>query len=585
MKTLIILITVYLFFYSSANSQITNDYPFKTYLDSADNLYVTGNIFNYTNNTFDIYIGKFRGSNKIWDNLFPNPFGDDRGMDFVIDKQRNVYVAGYVSSPVTNSNDFILIKYNSAGIFQWDSIYYNIGDDKAYGIDLSYDNDIVQFIFVTGYVTKASSGTDIIMRKYDRNGNYLWQDIYSNPGDDAGTDIQVQGDYVNVMGYTNQGALNKDDITFVNYNRFTNEREVVIHNIPNTSEKPTDFKLLPELSNAHNAKSRSVVSGISDNFGLGNNIYTNYITILFDIDINNHTVVQWSRKFNNGSLSKKNIATSVALDSLNNVYTTGYVYNYDNEIQSNGLDFATIKYFEGNGNINWVKKYNFSDSSTTGVDDKASSIKINDSNHIYIAGMSDASPYGFSIIKYKEAAIGRPPIKVNEEAFIPDFLNHFSMESELNKWATIELASDGTPMLIVMAWNENEAHWSARKYDSNLNEEYTINPEMFGNSIQAESKKTANTEKSSESISLKQNYPNPFNPSTIIGYHLGASSLVELKVYDILGNEVAVLVNQNQNAGTYNVEFNASTMSSGIYFYKLKSNGEEMETKRMLLVK
>ena len=97
-----------------------------------------------------------------------------------------------------------------------------------------------------------------------------------------------------------------------------------------------------------------------------------------------------------------------------------------------------------------------------------------------------------------------------------------------------------------------------------------------------------NVEKNNESIptkySLKQNYPNPFNPETVISYQLPVMSKVELKVYDVLGREVATLVNKEQSAGTYEVQFDASNLTSGIYFYRLMS-GEYSETKKMLILK
>jgi photosystem II stability/assembly factor-like uncharacterized protein len=83
---------------------------------------------------------------------------------------------------------------------------------------------------------------------------------------------------------------------------------------------------------------------------------------------------------------------------------------------------------------------------------------------------------------------------------------------------------------------------------------------------------------------LKQNYPNPFNPSTVINYQLPVSGDVTLKVYDVLGNEIATLVNEEKPAGSYEVEFNASELSSGIYFYKLQA-GDFVETKKMILLK
>ena len=83
---------------------------------------------------------------------------------------------------------------------------------------------------------------------------------------------------------------------------------------------------------------------------------------------------------------------------------------------------------------------------------------------------------------------------------------------------------------------------------------------------------------------LYQSYPNPFNPSTTIKYSIPNVDKVSIKVYDILGKEVATLVNEYKNAGTYTVEFNAARFASGIYFYQIKS-GSFVETKKMILLK
>jgi photosystem II stability/assembly factor-like uncharacterized protein len=87
-----------------------------------------------------------------------------------------------------------------------------------------------------------------------------------------------------------------------------------------------------------------------------------------------------------------------------------------------------------------------------------------------------------------------------------------------------------------------------------------------------------------KTFSLSQNYPNPFNPSTIINYQLTINSNVSIKIYDNLGNEIETLVNEKQNPGSYSVDFNASSLPSGIYFYKLMTENFS-ETKKMVLVK
>ena len=102
----------------------------------------------------------------------------------------------------------------------------------------------------------------------------------------------------------------------------------------------------------------------------------------------------------------------------------------------------------------------------------------------------------------------------------------------------------------------------------------------------------ANFEKDTSSIQvplpvtfrLYQNYPNPFNSISVIRYELPEKQIVSLKVYDLLGQDVETLVNTEQTVGVYQIQFDASTLSSGIYFYKLQA-GNFVSTKKMILLK
>jgi hypothetical protein len=87
-----------------------------------------------------------------------------------------------------------------------------------------------------------------------------------------------------------------------------------------------------------------------------------------------------------------------------------------------------------------------------------------------------------------------------------------------------------------------------------------------------------------QSIQLYQNYPNPFNPATSIQYAIDSRQFVSLKVYDVLGNEVVTLVNEEKPAGNYQIDFIATDITSGIYFYKLRA-GEFIKSKKMILFK
>jgi len=85
-------------------------------------------------------------------------------------------------------------------------------------------------------------------------------------------------------------------------------------------------------------------------------------------------------------------------------------------------------------------------------------------------------------------------------------------------------------------------------------------------------------------FALSQNYPNPFNPSTIINYQLPKANHVTLRLYDAIGREVATLVDEYKEAGSYDIQFNASKLSSGVYFYRIQA-GENVDLKKMILMK
>jgi hypothetical protein len=124
--------------------------------------------------------------------------------------------------------------------------------------------------------------------------------------------------------------------------------------------------------------------------------------------------------------------------------------------------------------------------------------------------------------------------------------------------------------------NDQEAEtwgdWSPHPWDSN----FWLTGTLITTSV--------NDPEILKEFSLLQNYPNPFNPETIIKYAIGSNQFVTLKVYDVLGNEVATLVNEEIQAGSHTVIFDASNLSSGIYLYKLTS-GSFRVTKKMTLLK
>jgi hypothetical protein len=110
---------------------------------------------------------------------------------------------------------------------------------------------------------------------------------------------------------------------------------------------------------------------------------------------------------------------------------------------------------------------------------------------------------------------------------------------------------------------------------------YTFSPAGTG---EVSVEPPSNREKIAEGFRLYQNYPNPFNPKTVISYQLSAVSEVRLVIYDLLGREVALLVNEQQPAGSYNVTFDAGRLASGTYLYRIIA-GQFVQTRRMVLLR
>ncbi len=145
--------------------------------------------------------------------------------------------------------------------------------------------------------------------------------------------------------------------------------------------------------------------------------------------------------------------------------------------------------------------------------------------------------------------------------------------SDMQNWATIDLVG---PSAII------------------INNEYFVyyvgNTTLFNGQIGlATSPVVTGVENNKENLGIKtfqlyQNHPNPFNPSTIISWQLAVGSFVTLKVFDVLGNEVETLINEEKPAGIYKVDFDGSELTSGVYFYQLRT-GQNIITKKMILLR
>ena len=137
-------------------------------------------------------------------------------------------------------------------------------------------------------------------------------------------------------------------------------------------------------------------------------------------------------------------------------------------------------------------------------------------------------------------------------------------------------SGDFSQYVYINGFGPSQYHWGPFEELSGLTADaYEIDDEIKfgspGRSVQMVMIEGNVSDEVSDSYHLYQNYPNPFNSSTHIKYQLQTGAFVVLRVFDVLGREVETLVNERRNAGNYSVQFNASNLSSGVYFYRIEA--------------
>ena len=128
---------------------------------------------------------------------------------------------------------------------------------------------------------------------------------------------------------------------------------------------------------------------------------------------------------------------------------------------------------------------------------------------------------------------------------------------------------------------ENTYYWSVQAVDNSFAGGPWAEEQQFSTTITALDEQP---EDIPAKIALEQNYPNPFNPKTIINYDLPITNYVNLSIYSLLGQKVATLVDKEQTAGSYKVEWDARGFATGVYYYKLNA-GDFQQIKKMVLIK
>lgn len=265
---------------------------------------------------------------------------------------------------------------------------------------------------------------------------------------------------------------------------------------------------------------------------------------------------------------------------------------------------TTLKHFPGHGSAVNDSHLGFTDVTTTWADSELVPYQQLISNgfddfvmpaHVFNANLDSIYPASLSyktVTKLLREQIGFNGLTITDELFMQAITNNYGFEESI-----VLSVNAGNDILLYRTNLRNGTSLVNQVID--IIEQKVIDgiipqeriDESYARIISLKTKygliTNINEFVSSEiptSFQLYQNYPNPFNPSTVVSYQLSVDSKVSLKVFDVLGNEIITLVNENKNAGSYSITFDATGLTSGIYFYTLRTN-EFVQTKKMLLMK
>ncbi|GAB6281262.1 MAG: hypothetical protein STSR0008_00010 [Ignavibacterium sp.] len=533
--------------------------------DQDGNVYVCGFKDQGLATNEDIILIKYSpDGNLLWSKWYNSPYNlDERPYGLVISSSGEPIIAGYSDSP--KGSDGLILKYDHNGFLLWDRRVESTADTNDVTNDYIKAVTLDNFnnIYVTGSYKEPYKTQYCLASKYNLSGDQIWLNKYvydypysGNSGFSICYDDINQSCYVFATGTIGLDTSWTSDTTFVlgGIAGFSLLKFGTVGNlIWVDSLMVSDEWMMSELSgitdkcltdNAGNiylgTRTRDIEAG---------NSYEDFL--LFKVAPNGNTL--WTRLYEQTIYSKSKIA-DLKVDELQNVYVIGPSSDYYSGGQTN---WVTIKY-NADGEIIWTKIYD-----RHGYDDTPVGLFFDKVGNILVGG--SAKYQGFTGSDYAL-------VRYTSDGVMIDTCIYHAPSQEYCKAMTVDNLDN---VLFTGTWGSGFYFGTMRLIPDSVTsvDDDLINPEGF---------------------SLSQNYPNPFNPTTKIKYTITTSpksspkerTFVRLIVYDILGNEIATLVNEEKPQGEYEVEFNASdyNLSSGIYFYQLRAAGFS-STKKFVLMK
>jgi hypothetical protein len=531
---------------SPAQVVLTNAHGTSVSVDNYGYCYVTGYIDEMNGSGNNVLVIKYDAEtgDTAWVRTFNGTDNsDDKGNGVAVDIYQNVYIVGTAKN-INKGLDVILLKFNSLGTLLWSKSFSgDAGIENDEGLDIAVDD--FGYIYITGYVTGSDLRTDIFAAKYNSWGYRIWykRDDGTDDLNAQGLKIAVNHDgsniYVTGYIYYNEG---QSDICLINFSSSDGYRIYVSHyNGAGNSEDRAFGIVVDETDNI-------ILTGYTTVDSAGT---TDCITLKYNPD----GVLLWDRTYG-GAANENDRAFGIAVDE-DRIFVTGTAV-----MMSGNNDYITICYNHFGDTI-WTALFN-----GEGLgNDEAGAVAIvyntNNEKEVIVTGSSWGinNDYDYATVKYSYNSGTQESVSTYSlNSASEDIPTDIAVDALNNTYITgfSQLLGGNGPT------GSCAATTIMTKYSQR-------NKKVLSSNIPRE-------------FNLMQNFPNPFNPSTIIRFTVTGNTNTTLKVYDITGKLITILMDQNLAAGSYEVTFSSLNLSSGVYFYELKS-GLNRDVKKMTVIK
>ncbi len=500
--------------------------------DSAGNIYVYGSS-NSSSSLFDFALIKYNSSGtELWS---ANYDGEGNSTDQIFkgytDKSGNSYVTGFTTN-LSGNNIITTAKYDSAGNMKWIKHFSAPGFTNGFGQDITLDKN--GNVIICGFIRSNAGNYDIVTLKYSNKGDENGSIIYNGPGNGDDLPVSVKTDNLNNILVTASSKENSNgaDILVLKYD----------HDLNFVWKKTFNGSV-----DSDNKASSSVMDDENSIYISGSIYQTPGSYDYFYAKISSAGNVEWQGSFN-GAGNYLDISYAITLDNSGNIFLTGLSFQ---NTTSGSEDMLTLK-ISPSGNILWSRVFNgLANGTDQGID-----LKTDNAGNVYVGGGSDKGNVHliYALLKYDPSGNLLWEKYYENHSLSEDFISGVIVNDNYDVYVTGISLGDTT--------NFDIATIKYSQTTGILNQTNFIPSGFY----------------------LDQNYPNPFNPSTNLGFGISELGFVTLKIYNSLGVEVAVLVNEKLSPGTYNVQWNASEFSSGVYYFSIRSEGYK-ETKKMFLIK